>query len=45
MPGLLADQGGQQDGYQPGANFQENMRRRRAGLLAPPVYYDEERTF
>ena len=46
VAGLLGDQGDQKDGYQPGANFQEDMRRRRAGLLtAPPEYYDQERTF
>jgi hypothetical protein len=38
--------GGQEDGYQPGVDFQEDMRRRRAALLSGPVtYYDEERTF
>jgi hypothetical protein len=32
--------------YQPGANFQADMRRRRAALRgAPPEYYDQERTF
>jgi hypothetical protein len=44
MPGLLAGCG-QEDGYRPGVNFQGDMRRRRAGLLTTPEYYDQERTF
>jgi hypothetical protein len=46
VPGLLAGQGGQKDGYRPGLDFQEDMRRRRAALkVGPVVYEDEERTF
>ena len=47
LPGLLADQGAKQDGYQPGANFQVNMRRRHAALRSsgPVVYQEEERSF
>jgi hypothetical protein len=48
VPGLLAEPS-QEDGYQPGRDFQEDMRRRRAALrgekVGPVVYQDEERTF
>ena len=45
VPGLLGALVAQQPWFSSVPNS-EDMRRRRAGLLtAPPIYYDQERTF